>query len=98
MSHRLTLISAVAALALTGCNASVGRSTVPGTLEHDTQAIELGNAEMVRVEMRMGAGELNVGGGSPRLLDAEFEFDHPSSKPVVRYQDGSFRGLLTVEQ
>ncbi len=98
MSGRLTFICAVAVLALTGCNASVETSTVPGTLEHDTQAIELDKAEMVRVEMRMGAGELNVGGGSSRLLDAEFEFDRPASKPVVRYQASSFRGLLTIEQ
>jgi len=39
-----------------------------------------------------------VAGGSPRLLDAEFEFDRPASKPVVRYQASSFRGLLTIEQ
>jgi N-terminal domain of toast_rack, DUF2154 len=98
MSGRWTLISALAALALTGCNASVGRSSVPGTVEHDTQAIELDKAEMVRVEMRMGAGELNVGGGSPRLLDAEFEFDNPGLKPVVRYAASSFRGRLSIEQ
>jgi len=98
MSGRWTLISGLASLALTGCNASVGRSTIPGTLEHDTQAIELDKAEMVRVEMRMGAGELNVGGGSPRLLDAEFEFDNPALKPVVRYEASSFRGRLSIEQ
>jgi hypothetical protein len=94
----LTLISGLAALVLTGCNASVGTSDVPGMMEHDTQAIELDKAEMVRVEMRMGVGELNVAGGSSRLLDADFDFDGLASKPVVRYQASSFRGLLTIEQ
>jgi len=52
----------------------------------------------VRVEMRMGAGELDVGGGSPRLLDAEFEFNNPALKPVVRYEASSFRGRLSIQQ
>ena len=65
---------------------------------HVTKAIELDKAEMVRVEMRMGAGELNVAGGSSRLLDADFVFDHPAREPIVRYEDGSFRGRLTIAQ
>ncbi len=69
-----------------------------GPPQHDTQTVELDKAEMVRVEMRMGAGELNVAGGSTRLLDADFEYVLPESKPVVRYQASSFRGQLTIEQ
>ena len=49
--------------------------------------------------MRMGAGELTVRGGSPRLLDADFDYDNPALKPTVSYEgSGSFRGRLMIEQ
>ena len=48
--------------------------------------------------MRMGAGELDVEGGSPRLLDADFDYDNSAMKPLVRYEASSFRGQLTIEQ
>jgi hypothetical protein len=82
--------------ALAGCS---GPDTfVSGPVQHETRAVELDHAELVRVELTMGAGELNVRGGSPRLLDAEFEYDNPALKPVVRYTPSSFRGQLTIEQ
>ena len=84
-------------LALAGCDGPHGRA-LPGPLEHNTQAIELDKAEMVRVEMRMGAGELIVQGGSPKLLDADFAFAEPEQEPTVRYEDGSFRGRLTIAE
>ncbi len=96
MRGRLPL-AVLATLALTGCGAH-GRSRDSGPLQHVTKTIELDKAEMVRVEMRMGAGELNVEGGSPRLLDADFFFDNPAQEPDVRYEDGSFRGRLTIAQ
>jgi len=71
---------------------------VTGPPLHDTQTVELDKAEMVRVEMRMGAGELTVSGGSARLLDADFEYVFPESKLVVRYEASSFRGKLTITQ
>jgi hypothetical protein len=93
MAFRFVL--ALLALMLTGC---AGRAVPAGPSEHETQSIELDKAEMARVEIRMGAGELNVAGDSPRLLDAEFEYDNPALKPIVRYTAGSFRGQLNVSQ
>jgi hypothetical protein len=96
MSGRLFL-AAMAMLALTGCDAR-DRTSYARPLLHVSKAIELDKAEMVRVEMRMGAGELNVEGGSPRLLDADFSFSTPEQEPLVRYEDGSFRGHLTIAE
>jgi hypothetical protein len=90
-------MAGLALLALAGCDAR-DRSSYTGPLLHVTKAIDLDKAEMVRVEMRMGAGELNVEGGSPRLLDADFTFGAPEQEPVVRYEDGSFRGRLTIAE
>jgi N-terminal domain of toast_rack, DUF2154 len=96
MSGRL-LLAGLAIMALTGCDARA-RSSYTGPLLHVTKTVELDKAEMVRVETRMGAGELNVEGGSPRLLDAEFAFSVPEQEPVVRYEDGSFRGRLSIAE
>ena len=97
MMGKVALATGLAALALTGCD-EVNRRALTGPLLHDTQTVELDKAEMVRVEMRMGAGELNVAGGSARLLDADFEYVLPESKPVVRYQASSFRGQLSITE
>jgi hypothetical protein len=96
MRGRLFL-AGVALLALTGCDART-RSSYLGPMLNATKTIELDKADMVRVEMRMGAGELNVEGGSTRLLDANFAFSAPELEPVVRYEDGSFRGRLTIAE
>ena len=97
MTGKVAFAIGLAALGLTGCN-EASRRALTGPPQHDTQTVELDKAEMVRVEMRMGAGELNVAGGSARLLDADFEYVLPESKPVVRYQASSFRGQLTITQ
>jgi hypothetical protein len=91
----IRLVPALLLLFLAGCD---GRVVVPGPIEHATQAIELDKTEMARVEIRMGAGELNVRGDSPRLLDADFAYDNPALKPIVRYTPSSFRGQLVIEQ
>jgi hypothetical protein len=85
---------AAATLALSGCAINIDRNR---HLEHETQSIDLDKSEMVRVELKMGAGELNVDGGSPKLMDADFTYDIPSWKPIVRYNSSSFRGQLSVE-
>jgi len=70
----------------------------PGPIEHFQKSIDLDKSEMSHVVIKMGAGELRVEGGSPKLLDADFEYDSPSSKPNVRYNASSFRGELSIEQ
>ena len=38
--------------------------------EHDAKAVELGKFESARLELKMGAGELRMAGGSPKLAEA----------------------------
>jgi len=86
---------ALATCAVGGCVLNIERT---GPLEHDRQSIEMDKSEMVRAEFKMGAGELMVEGGSPRLMEADFSYNVASSKPVVKYTSSGFRGTLTVEQ
>lgn len=87
-------IFALAALATAACVIDVRT----GPEEHETQAVELDKAEMARVEIKMGVGELTVNGGSPKLVDADFTYNVPSWKPVMRVDSSSFRKQVTIEQ
>ncbi len=86
---------AVLLLALGGCDMVVDHA---GPTVHDTQSIDLDKSEMARVEIKMGAGELELNGGSPKLLDADFTYNVAAWKPEVKYTSSGFRGQLTIEQ
>ena len=79
---------------LTGC-IEIEPSGPPHT---ESRSIELDKSEMVHVELKMGAGELNVRGGSPKLMEAEFRYNRLGLKPDVRYDASGFRGHLVVEE
>ena len=49
------LLSTAAVLALSGCEINIEHG---GPVEHATQSVDLDKSEMARVEIRMGAGEL----------------------------------------
>lgn len=70
----------------------------PGPVQHETKSIPLDKSEMTRVEIHMGAGELTVHSGSLNLLDAAFDFDRPSWKPVVTYRSTGVRSDLSITQ
>jgi hypothetical protein len=75
----------IGALLLAGC---VSRARV-GELRTEAQAVELGDAETVRVEIEFGAGELEVAGGADKLLEADFTYNVAELKPEVEYADGT---------
>jgi hypothetical protein len=95
MAVMRTALVAATSLALTGC---VVNTDFSGPVQHLQKSIDLDKTEMARIEIKMGAGELHVDGGSPKLLDADFDYNVSSSKPIVRYTASSFRGELTLEQ
>jgi hypothetical protein len=89
------LLLAVALLAIGGCEMVVDHG---GATVHETQSVDLDKSEMARVEIKMGAGELEVTGGSSKLMDADFTYNVASWKPIVKYTSSGFRGQLTVDQ
>ncbi|HBY62748.1 MAG TPA: hypothetical protein DEH78_23235 [Solibacterales bacterium] len=90
---RLLAVPVLAALA--GC----GFHHVPvGEVRTETKSVEKDDAEMVRAEIKLGAGELRVGGGATKLMEANFRYNVDAWKPEVRYEKNGFRGRLTVEQ
>jgi hypothetical protein len=89
------LILLPAVWCLSGC---VIGTTPTGPLQHDTRSIPRDASELASVNVRMGAGELRMNGGSPDLLRAEFSYNVPSWKPDVRYSSDAGRANLTIEQ
>ena len=86
----LPLFAAIFCLTLTGCNVH----TATGPTQHESSSIERDAAKTLRTELRMAAGTLKVGGGSPKWMQADFTYNVPSWKPNVRYTAGD----LLIEQ
>jgi uncharacterized protein DUF2154 len=84
-NYRLIILVLFAALLLGSCSpkASVG------ALQTESQSVELGDAQSVRVEINMGAGNLDVTGGADKLLEADFTYNVAKLKPEVKYTDGT---------
>src|SRR5690242_14354908 len=93
---RTAMVGTVAVAAfMTGCDPS----RIPrGEPRHETRSIDLDKTEMLRVELHFGAGELRLSGGSPKLLEADFNYDGGYAKPIVDYRASSFRGDLRISQ
>jgi len=90
-----TLLSACLALFTCGCEIS---TTPAGPTQHDLKSVDLDKAEMARVTLRMGAGNMNISGGAQKLVEADFTYNVPSWKPQFRYTNTGVRGDLTIEQ
>src|SRR4051812_1542575 len=69
-------------LLLTGCDFE---NVEAGPLQTSTRTIERDKTELVRADLRMGAGELTVRGGAEKMLEAEFHYNVPDWRPEVRY-------------
>jgi hypothetical protein len=88
----LTMV-VVMLLAVSGC---VGRGpgVRVGDLQTESRSVALEGADSVRVEIDMGAGELDLGGGAAELLEADFSYNVAELKPEVEY-DGETMQTLT---
>ena len=83
----------VVLLTTLGCTPTASSARV-GSLQTESQSVDLGDVESVGVEIDMGAGELNVAGGADELLEADFTYNVDALKPEVE-----FRGRkLTIRQ
>jgi hypothetical protein len=85
-TNRLLITLALfGALLLAGCNSKAR----VGALRTESQSVELGDAKSVRVEIHLGAGNLEVTGGAEKLLEADFTYNVAKLKPEVDYTDGT---------
>ncbi len=99
--RNLRLFIVILGLLLTiGCNTSeiyIDGVDV-GELETETEIVELGRAEEVRVHLQFNAGELQVNGGADALMEAEFTYNVADWKPELEYDVNDDQGRLSVRQ
>ncbi|MHB8754538.1 MAG: toast rack family protein [Candidatus Acidiferrales bacterium] len=90
----------VLAMGISGCFISGGNGPLanPGQMQSEVVSVPLGAAKTVSVHMKMAAGELNISGGSPQLLDGKVRYNVPSWKPDVSYSVQDGKGALMVMQ
>ncbi len=82
-------------LFLTACEMDMSPA---GPEKTETRSVDLDSSELARVELKMGAGELSVRGGSAKLMDGEFTYTRPMLRPEIRYDASGFRGNLIVTE
>ena len=93
----LTLLSALAFVTvLTGCR-NGDRYRIRST-QTESKTVELGAAKSVQTELKMGAGDLKISGGSASLMNATFQYNVPEWKPEVTYAVEGTEGRLEILQ
>jgi uncharacterized protein DUF2154/cell wall-active antibiotic response 4TMS protein YvqF len=65
---------------------------------HTDEVLELQGAKSVRAELKMGAGELNIEGGSSHLLNSRFLFNRKWDSPRLNYHVNGDKGVLEIVQ
>jgi N-terminal domain of toast_rack, DUF2154 len=91
-------LPALAALSLTGCvvdGFGPGDSNPP---RHEFRTLERDSIQHLRVNLKMGAGDLQASSGTEKLLAADFTYAIPFWKPEVRYHANGSQGDLTISQ
>ena len=82
-------------LLLSGCVIE----TRTGMTHHDKISVDRDASEFLRVNLNMGAGNLNVSSGGPgKFLDGTLVYNVDSWKPAVQFSSSAGPGVLTVEQ
>jgi hypothetical protein len=84
----------LAILTLTAC----GPVRRPGPMLHETASFNLDQSEVTRVELKMAVGEIRVEGGSPKLAEADFNYNVAEWKPKVDYRSSGSRADLSIRQ
>jgi hypothetical protein len=67
-------------------------------MHHQTRTVDIQNAKSVEASVQASAGQVTIGGGSRRLLDADFSYSDSYASPQVDYHVASGVGQLTISQ
>lgn len=69
-----------------------------GPTQYDSPSFERGDVKELRLQLDLGAGDLKVGTGTRKLMQAYFTYNVPFWKPEVTYADSGGAGSLTIRQ
>jgi hypothetical protein len=80
------------------CGTQGGGTQQVGEMQRESQSIQAENAQSVRANLKMGAGELNLTGGADQLMEGDFSYNVAAWKPKVNYEVSGETGELVVKQ
>jgi len=73
-------------------------NTPTGPLRQDHVFLERGSVDHARIELDMGAGEMNLRGGATNLLDGTFEYNVRSWQPIFDHTVNGTHASITIKQ
>lgn len=73
-------------------------SSADYSMQHVSRTVDRQNAKSVRVTLDMGAGDLDLSGGSSHLLESDFEYCNSWGAPRVDYSVSGGTGELNISQ
>jgi hypothetical protein len=69
-----------------------------GKSHKDVSIIKAEGAKEVEVNIKIGAGQLKISGGSSELLTGGFKYSDEAWKPIIKYKVTEGKGFLYVKQ
>ena len=105
MSRYLVVILSIVMMAATavlagacGMQPGGGAQQDVGKMQEESKSVDPKNADSVRAQLKMGAGELHVTGGADGLMEGDFSYNVSEWKPKVSYDVSGGKGELLVKQ
>jgi len=83
------------AFLLSGCGF---HEEATGPLQKEPVAIDLNGAARANIELDIGAGQLEVHGGTDKLLNGYFEYNVAANKPVVQTAWNGSHAIVTIRR
>lgn len=80
---------------LTACDVQNAKT---GPLQTEPVSVPLGSNDRANVELKMGAGEIQLSGGAQELLEGNMEYNVPDWRPVVRTSTIGDQTSITISQ
>ena len=103
MSRYLVVVLSIVVMAATAvlagaCGMQPGGTQQVGKMQEESKSVDPKNADSVRAQLKMGAGELHITGGADQLLEGDFSYNVSEWKPKVSYDVSGQEGELLVKQ
>ena len=97
LAFLFALLVTVAVLAV-ACGMQPGGKPQVGKMRHESKSVDPKDAQSIRTQLKMGAGELNLTGGADQLMEGDFSYNFADWKPKVSYDVSGDEGELVVKQ
>jgi hypothetical protein len=90
----------ITAVVLAGACGTRGGGTQQevGKMQRESKSVDPKDAQSVRAQLKMGAGELNLTGGADQHMEGDFSYNVADWKPKVSYNVSGDEGNLLVKQ